>query len=291
MAQLQQTKAGWENEHLAKFLLSQISFLAHPITVSDDIGTDVVCTIFEPRVVDKTVQLFPKQAFAIQLKSSLDEVEADCVNGYLPGLELPFFLGFVDRATSSLSIYSGELLPDFFSSTAYGDAIKLVPQSDPIAHKPDWKWEKNKAGKFKVPMPLVGKLTVGDAPERIEATRAALLKLCEVTLKNIATRINQEYVFQYPGYARIIVGPGSEKVFRLNLMLRLAEGFYNLRYLFDSNRAVFVRAEFDELEASFLALKARGYPMHNFADMVYSDLKRALDAEAKAAAAKAPPPS
>jgi len=106
-------------------------------------------------------------------------------------------------------------------------------------------------------------------------------------LRNVATRINREYVFQYPGagangYARIMAGPGSEGVFRENLMLRLAEAFYNLRYVFDNRRDRFDRAEFDELEKCFLGLKERGYPMHEFVEMVYGDLKRALDSAARA---------
>jgi hypothetical protein len=281
MGQLQQTREGWENEHLAKFLLSQICFLAHPITIADDIGMDLVCTLFEPRPIKKRVQLFPKQAFAIQLKSKRATVEADCKNGYLPGLELPFFLGFVDQGAATLSIYSGELLPDFFSSAPPAEAIKLVPQEEPIAHGPEWRWKKNRAGKFKVPMPLVGRIKVGDSMEQFELMRRTLLVRCEVMLRNIATRINHEYVFQYPGdgnvYTRIMAGPGSETAFRQNLMLRLAEGFYNLRFIFDNRRDQFDRIEFDELEKCFHGLKGRNYPMQGLVEMVYGDLKRALD--------------
>jgi hypothetical protein len=284
MATLQQPRKGWENEHLAKFLLSKISFLAHPITVADDIGADVVCTIFEPRDVEGSIQLFPKQAFAIQLKSKLGEVAVHGNVGYLPGLEIPFFLGFVDQNAATLSIYSGGLLPDFFASNGTPDLIKLVPQGGPIEN-PTQPWEKNGAGNFKVPMPLVGTMKVGDTTERFEAIRVTLLKLCAASLKNIATRINREFVFQYTKgdvlFTRILAGPGSEPVFRTNLMLRLAEGFYNLRYIFDNKPHEFIRGEFDEMEKCFLGLRALGYPQAEFVEMIYGDLKRALDQQAK----------
>jgi hypothetical protein len=45
--QLASPHKGWENEHLATFLLSRIAFVAGPVTVADDIGTDIFCTLFE----------------------------------------------------------------------------------------------------------------------------------------------------------------------------------------------------------------------------------------------------
>jgi hypothetical protein len=40
-------RRGWENEHLAAVLLSGVSFIAHPLTIGDDIGSDFFCTLFE----------------------------------------------------------------------------------------------------------------------------------------------------------------------------------------------------------------------------------------------------
>ena len=47
MAPLYRTHLGWENEQLAHYLLSRFSFVAHPATVGDDIGSDFYCTIFD----------------------------------------------------------------------------------------------------------------------------------------------------------------------------------------------------------------------------------------------------
>ena len=46
MGHLKNTRIGWENERLAEFLLSRISFIANPAKTSDDVGTDFICTLF-----------------------------------------------------------------------------------------------------------------------------------------------------------------------------------------------------------------------------------------------------
>src|SRR3989442_8991321 len=76
MPHLAVPRKGWENEHLATFLLSQIAFVAHPLTVADDVGSDFFCTLFEPTAQDGTQMLFPLNSFAIQVKSNRDNVNA-----------------------------------------------------------------------------------------------------------------------------------------------------------------------------------------------------------------------
>jgi hypothetical protein len=62
VAQLGRFRKGWENEHLASFLLSRIAFVANPLTVADDIGSDFFCTLFE---VFNGDSLFPRNSLAI----------------------------------------------------------------------------------------------------------------------------------------------------------------------------------------------------------------------------------
>jgi hypothetical protein len=69
-------RKGWENEHLATFLLSRISFVSQPITVGDDVGSDFFCTLFEARQSDSVEMLFLRNSFAIQVKSSKADVVA-----------------------------------------------------------------------------------------------------------------------------------------------------------------------------------------------------------------------
>ena len=88
MAQLAIPRRGWENEHLATFMLSRISFVAHPITVADDIGSDFFCTLFEPRVEERIERLFPRNSFAVQVKSNFEKISVTNKIDYLLGLVL-----------------------------------------------------------------------------------------------------------------------------------------------------------------------------------------------------------
>jgi len=65
MPHLERFRKGWENEHLATFLLSRLSFVANPVRVGDDLGTDLFCTLFE--VAEG--ELFPRNSFAVQAKA------------------------------------------------------------------------------------------------------------------------------------------------------------------------------------------------------------------------------
>src|SRR5678815_3735123 len=123
MGHLKNTRPGWENERLAEFLLSRISFIANPAKNSDDLGTDFICTLFREESRKGGAQLFPTSSFAIQIKTG-EPVELDVSKhlGYLKGLELPFFVGFVDQAKLSLRIHSCHHLPALFSGG--GDRIK-----------------------------------------------------------------------------------------------------------------------------------------------------------------------
>jgi hypothetical protein len=79
MAHLLKIRKGWENENLARFILSKFSFISHPATISDDLGVDFYCTFFvkvekerkSPKNKPiKDVFVFPKHSFAIQIKSN-----------------------------------------------------------------------------------------------------------------------------------------------------------------------------------------------------------------------------
>src|SRR5947209_19236526 len=102
MPHLEKFRIGWENEHLATFLISRISFVANPTKVADDVGTDLFCCLFE---ITKG-ELFPRSSFAIQIKSSKDTIDATRQIEYFEKLELPFFVGVVDQKKLRLSIYS-----------------------------------------------------------------------------------------------------------------------------------------------------------------------------------------
>jgi hypothetical protein len=107
MAPLYRPHLGWENEQLAHYLLSRFSFVAHPATISDDIGSDFYCTIFDV-LESEPPKMEPRISFAIQVKSNDERIDASNKIKYLDQLEVPFFVGVVDQATASLKIYSAE---------------------------------------------------------------------------------------------------------------------------------------------------------------------------------------
>src|SRR5262245_24769568 len=109
MAHLLRFRKGWENERLAAYLLSRISFVAHPASVADDLGSDFFCTLFH--VANEDGALLPGRSFAIQVKSSLDLLDVSNKIEYFNHLELPLFVGTVDQPTAELKIWSAEFLP------------------------------------------------------------------------------------------------------------------------------------------------------------------------------------
>src|SRR5437879_1396174 len=106
MPHLPTFRVGWENERLASYLLSRISFVAHPASVGDDLGSDFFCTIFEVQTSSGADELIPRSSFAIQVKSSGSQVSVDNKVDYLMRLEMPYFVGVVNQSHARMEIYS-----------------------------------------------------------------------------------------------------------------------------------------------------------------------------------------
>ncbi len=194
-------------------------------------------------------------------------------------------MGVINREKNSLDIYSGEFLPDFFATVTERHWLKLAPQMAQIDHKPTGAWMA-RGRHYTVPLPHLVTLAVGQTAGRIKTARKKLLNACEVMLKNIATKISREYVFEYPQangmpYHRIIADDESAKAFRKHFVLRLAESFYNLRHLFYERRRQFDRREFEALETCFHAVLPLQYPRKpkKILKALYGDLNRAVDKE------------
>lgn len=245
MAHLGSFRKGWENEHLATYLLSRIAFTANPITVADDIGSDFLCTLFEPREIDNRQQLFPLRSFALQVKSNRKPVQADNKIEYLNRLELPFFLGVIHRSDLSLSIFSGEFLPMMFSHFGPPQQLALYPVPEKMISvgKP----YERKGNLCEVKLPFVVKLAATDKQKDCDANRKILDRLCIRMHSNISTRTGKEYIFRLGGDRgfQILAGSGSAETFRHNFYLRLAEVFYNLEWLLDHAPIRFNWDEYD----------------------------------------------
>jgi hypothetical protein len=234
VAHLKLFRQGWENEHLATYLLSRIAFIANPITVADDIGSDFLCTLFEPREIDNRQQLFPLRSFALQVKSSRRRVRSDNKIEYLNRLELPFFLGVVHRHDLSLSIFSGEFLPMMFTHFGPPQKLTLCPVQKKTLNCREAYTRKGRS--YDLKLPFVVKLAAADTPTVSDAMRKVLDALCARMHSNISTRTGKEYIYHLDddGRVQFFAGPDSAKTFRHNFYLRLAEVFYNLEWLLDN---------------------------------------------------------
>jgi hypothetical protein len=254
MPPLRGPRKGWENEHLASFLLSRVSFVANPLTVADDVGSDFFCTLFE---ISNADQLFPRNSFAIQIKSSKDKIDATGKIEYLEKLELPFFVGVVDQANLKLSIYSGEYLPIFFSHYGIPQKLKLSLEDTTVTF--DNYCELGTPGNYLLRMPHLLDLEGQEDRNAIIGKGQQLIQLGSRMLQNNSSRRGCEYVFHLgDGRVSIFAGPGSAQTFMNNFYFRLAEAFYNFKWLYQNNPSGFNVAEYKVFEQFYHALNSGG---------------------------------
>lgn len=269
-------RKGWENEHLATYLLSQIAFVANPITVADDVGFDLLCTLFETRSVDGSKRLFPLRSFAIQIKSSKARFRADSLIDYLNGLELPFFLGVIDRSDLSLSVYSGEFLPIMITHLGPPSRLDLRPVQQGTLNV-GGAYRLNR-GTHELKLPYVLKLTANDDASTRDRNRKTLSDLCSRMHANISTRVSKEYIYQLDekGSYQIQAGPGSATTFRRNLYLRLAEVFYNLEWILQNRPMEFDQSEFQLYDDLYVSLSTMHEDLPDVLNMIRERLRNKL---------------
>lgn len=282
MGQLAATRIGWENEHLATFLLSRISFVANPITVSDDVGSDFFCTLFESRIENNAEQLFPRNSFAIQIKSKEETIFATNKIEYLTKLELPFFVGVIDRENLCLNIYSGEYVPLLFTEHGVPQKeLKLSPVRSVVDIKDYCRTttdENLNVLTASLRMPFVMEISASDNRDTILAKARQVSGLCSRMHQNISATVSQEYIFRLgePGSALIVAGSGSVTTFRRNFCFRLAEAFYNLQWLHANQRSQFRIEEFRVYEKCYLGLIEAKIEIPDTLGKVYTLLKSEL---------------
>ena len=227
---------GWEGELLAAHLLSRLSFVARPMSVPDDQGSDFFCTLFE--VVDRAgsqPRLQPKNSFAVQVKTSNESNEASegAFNmtrsiRYLEQLHLPFFIGKVTLAEAAIEIYSAEFLPLVFSLDGIPTELRFQPTRKPIDAQT---FVDRGGGDTRILCPFVGRVSPGDPSEAVERVAVNLQSFCDRALKNLASRLLQEHVYDFRGEIPIVMsGPGSYRHFRQNVCKRLAEVYANFTW-------------------------------------------------------------
>ena len=196
------------------------------------------------------------------------------------GLEIPFFVGVVNRSRQSLSIYSGEYLPIFFSEIGIPKQLDLdLVESSEINYSNSF--ISTSAGKYTARMPLVSVLAAVDRPEVFAAKGNDLAMLCSKIHGNISARRRREYIFKLDesGQARILPGPGSIQTFRQNLQLRLAEAFYNLQWLLENRPTELSLAEFSIYERAYSDMVNIGIDLPGLRG-IYETVKKQLNKDA-----------
>jgi hypothetical protein len=278
MSHLLTPRKGWENERLAEYLLSRFSFIAQPSSIADDLGSDFFCTVFKIIEMSGRSALIPRSSFAIQVKSSAVEVSADNKIDYLLGLELPFFIGVVTQSPPKMDIYSAELLPLLFSERGKPERLLLTP----VAHAdfdPDSYFEEVGHQEFRLRCPMVVTLSIDDDRSTLAPKVDDLLRICTRAHNNIATRVNEEHIYDVDGKGRyrIMAGSGSVHFFRLNFVKRLGEYFYNLFWILNAQPHMFSMAEFQLLESFYRDLEnLHGLPLPEYVSTPYKAVKAKL---------------
>ncbi|MGO9256342.1 MAG: hypothetical protein ACLQU1_08590 [Bryobacteraceae bacterium] len=272
MAPLYGFHIGWENEQLAHFLLSRFSFVAHPATIGDDVGSDFYCTIFDILDSDPP-KIEPRISFAIQVKSNADRISAGHQIAYLDQQEVPFFVGVVDQATASLKIHSAECLPMMFANYGYPGSLSLRLVDKPHRYQSPEAyveaqgaspevgyWETEPAArKLVLNCFHVCTFSTSESRGEIRPKVEELLTVCRRATMNIGSKRVDENLFDWPNEGiTVSAGPESAKHFRDNTLKRLAEAFYNFAWILGKDPSKFDLAEFEEYEKFFLSLRRFG---------------------------------
>lgn len=218
--------SGWEGELLAAHLLSRICFLARPMSVQTDLGSDFFGTLFEVDGPSSAQPLLrPTCSFGIQVKTAKDTLESIEMTrnlAYLQNLELPFFIGKVILSDARLDIYSAEFLPLLLVHKGIPDELHLEPASQSVDPKI------YEHGGSRLLCPFVASLSIGDHRDGVAQAASAVAKVCERALMNLASRRKNQHIYEFDNdTAMILAGPGSWTVFRENFDKSLAEVFAN----------------------------------------------------------------
>ncbi len=241
MAHLLKIRKGWENENLARFILSKFSFVSQPSTVADDVGADFFCTFFLKIAKDrkannriKDIFIYPKHSFAIQIKSSRNQINLTNKLAFFDNLETPFFIGVVNQEKLSMTIYSGDVIPEIFSLVGLPPDEKdknITVKAILLDQRRDHGQQPRQA-KYLIPFFNIGEILAGDTADQIKPFIERFSELCLNYQRNIISKKKHEYIFHdaVTLQPKILYGSGSYLKFRQNFVERLAEVFCNLAW-------------------------------------------------------------
>lgn len=112
-----------------------------------------------------------------------------------------------------------------------------------------------------------------------------LQKMCSLIHRNISTRKTEKYIFDgYDGQSvTILAGSGSVKQYRNNFVKRLAENFYNLKWIYDNcpvDKKHTVKKklieEFNIYEDTCMKIRNVYHDVPPYLNKIYEELKNIL---------------
>ena len=243
MAHLLKIRKGWENENLAGFILSKFSFISQPTTIADDLGADFFCTFFKKVAKERTTKkgkliedifIYPKHSFAIQIKSSRRRFNITNKLEFFDNLEIPFFIGVVNQKKLSISIYSGDVIPELFSLVGLppnNNDDNITAKAVLLENRKDH-GQQPRQTKYIIPFFRVGEICAADTEEKLKPFIENFSEICLNYQRNIISKKKHQYIFHdaVTLEPKIIFGSGSYQVCRNNFIERLAEVFCNLAW-------------------------------------------------------------
>lgn len=284
MPHLGSFRKGWQSENLARFMLYKFSFVAHPTTIADDVGSDFFCTLFEVQREGRNDYLLPRNSFALQVKSNADNIDVTSKLGYLEGLEIPFFVGVVDRDRLELTLYSGEYIPAFFSYKGVPKALQLELCERAAIKGPDDYFIASGSGSYVLRFPKVAELEATSEDDELRTQVEIIRRTCSLVHESIARKKSGRYIFKEQredGYlVMAFAGRTSIQLYRNNMVESLAEAFLNLKWLYEKCRREFIEQEFRAYEV-FLhhldELEPYYGPVPEYVWSYYEELRQLID--------------
>lgn len=279
MAHLYKFRQGWQSENLARFLLSELSFIAQPSTVADDVGSDFYCTLFEKEKAGRNIRLLPKNSFVIQIKSSAKPIDLSDKGRFLKQMELPYFIGVVNRKKLSLQVYSGRALHLLFSMKGVPKTL-IAKCTPPMQDKAYYRIVDEGHKHYELKFPLLGQISVANLEREAIQLSSQLVNECALIHQNISSRRMGEYILTFaPDDVRIIAGSGSAQQFRRNFCARMAEAFYNLEWILQSAASQFSNAEYSAYQEAWVRIRPHcSAGDQAFVDQIYNRLSQAVAA-------------
>jgi hypothetical protein len=266
-------RKGWQSEHLAKFILSQIAFIANPSLIADDIGSDFICTLFQIQEKKSTDYLIPKNSFAIQIKSNLRRVDLTNKIGYLAELEIPYFIGIINKSNLTLTLYSGEYFTLFISTYTPSKLYAAFMEERSLEY-----YQNLGSRCYNLNFPKIISIKPNLNKLEIIAINEMMTSVCAQIQENISSRRNKEYIFKHinSGYISIVSGRDSASTFRNNFYMRLAEYFKNLDWILENRPRTFDRTEFKIMEELLKKIKETHQEIPPYVEQLYKVLKNKL---------------